>query len=358
MIDYSKKPTQKRALKVLNWIELRMKSNFVVPLSRTELYDVFGNTSRTPGKELKQLVLEVADPWYNMNGGICIKYRKRPDGIQEIKQGLGLDSKWQPQLNTRLQQEIESGAFEYTEKSNRLFHPAQFIPKQFRNQELYKKGYRWSYDIEACAPTLLYQYAQRLYQQQWLELSSLKKARRPHILTLPLIEEYILNRSVVRQRVARACEISEENTKLVINALFQGSRLSAWPHSKLFLDLNQDYDAVKKLQHNQDIINLLRELRDLWSIIKETLPVRYLTSVCGKQVRQRVSGKEKSQVYLKLERQICEILRGELVTMTNRHLWMHDGWYCTRVVDSDRLCEIVKQKTSYLIKLEQRAITE
>jgi hypothetical protein len=108
MIDLTKKPTQKRALKILNWVELYLGANTVRAISRTEIYREFGNTSRQPGKVLKTLFLEVADTYYNMNTGSCIKYRRNKQGIEWIKNQLGI-TKFIPMLSPEQEHQLDTG---------------------------------------------------------------------------------------------------------------------------------------------------------------------------------------------------------------------------------------------------------
>lgn len=352
-IDLTKKPARKRALIVLNWIELYVKD--ARPISKTELFGVFGNTSRQPGKALKELFLEVADPYYNMNTGSCIKYRKNRSGINWVKQQLGLKN-FVPVLDSALDQQLASGEIEYKDKSQRLWSKFQFIEKSIRNPLLKSKGYHWDYDIEAAAPTLLYQYSQRLYQQQWLKLNQTKKLRRPHKFVANSIDTYINNRSAIRQQIALDCECSVDDVKKTINALFQGGVLSIYKDSKLFQDLGCDYRKISALKNNKFLCDIKKEIKQMWSIIKEELPVRYRTDKNGVSKRVAVSGRDKSGVYMNIEREIAEVIRGHLKETSNRHLWIHDGWSCAKRVYSEELISEVRRKTGYLIKLTERAI--
>ena len=357
MINLENKTTRTRALALLNWVELYLHPTAGQPISRTELYNRFGNTSRSPGSELKKLFLTVSDPYYNMNTGRCIKYCKNTTGIQWVKQQLGIEV-FVPELPIKDQQQLESGDFEYDHKSDRLWHRLQFVSKTYRNPILKARGYHWDYDIEAAAPTLLYQLSQRLYQKQWLHLDSKKKARRAHTLTLPHIETYITDRSMVRNQIAESCEISEAQVKFVINAIFQGGVIGSYRENKIFQELNQNYDHIKRLQHNSFLIEIKKEIKQMWDIIREDLPVRYRTDVRGISKRVPLSGKEKSGIYRELELEVGEVIRRYLKRTHNRHLWIHDGWCSKKKVYSDELITEVRTKTGYLIKLTERVIEE
>jgi hypothetical protein len=353
MIDLSKKPAQKRALKILNWLELYV--NAVRPISKTELYGIFGNTSRQPGKALKELFLEVADPYYNMNTSTCIKYRRNKKGINWVKQQLGITN-FVPELTAEQEHQLDTGEFEYKDNGKRIWCNFQFIQKTIRNPLLKSKGYNWDYDIEAAAPTLLYQYSQRLYQKQWLALSQSKKLRRPHFFIANNIELLITDKSSVRQQIAQDCGCTIDDVKKTINALFQGGVLTTYRDSKLFQELECDYRKISALKANRFLCEMRKEISKMWKIIKEELPVRYITDKNGVTKRRSLRGGDKSQVYLGIEREIAEVIRDYLKQTNNKHLWIHDGWCCSKRIYSDELITEVRRKTGYLIKLTERVI--
>jgi hypothetical protein len=355
MIDLTKKPTQKRALKILNWVELYLGANTVRAISRTEIYREFGNTSRQPGKVLKTLFLEVADTYYNMNTGSCIKYRRNKQGIEWIKNQLGI-TKFIPMLSPEQEHQLDTGEIEYTDKSQRLWSHFQFIEKTTRNPLLKSKGYNWDYDIEVAAPTLLYQLSQRQYQQQWLLDNQTRKLRRPPNLTLTYIEQYINDRSGLRTQIANDCLVSESDVKTTITALFQGGCLTTYRDSKLFQDLGSDHRKVRALSEDQFLRGLRRDIKKMWIPLRGQMPVRYQTDKNGISKRVAMRGRDKSGVYLGIERQVADVIRGYLKKTHNRHLWIHDGWCCSKRIYSDELVSEVRRKTGYLIRLSEKVI--
>ena len=352
-INLKNKSTRARALKCLNWVELYV--NKTKAISKTELFDQFGNTSRQPGKALKELFLEVHDPYYNMNTGICIKYRKNKKGIAWVKQQLGITD-FTPTLSAEQEHQLETGEIEYKDKSQRLWCDFQYIKKTQRNPLLKSKGYHWDYDIEAAAPTLLYQFSQQRYQQQWLSDNQTKKLRRPPRLTLTYIEQYINDRSGIRSQTAKTCEVSEADVKTTINALFQGGCLTTYRDSKLFQELGCDHRKVKALSEDLFLRGLRTDIKKMWIPLRDEIPVRYSTDKNGKSKRVAMRGKDKSGIYLGIEREIAEIIRGYLRRTHNRHLWIHDGWCCSNRIYSNELITEVRRKTGYLIKLSEGAI--
>lgn len=323
------------AKKALTFVELYTKSTAVDWISSKELYKHFGNTTRPLGRWLKTQLLETRDHYFNPLTGACKKYSKRPEGVKLIKQLIN-DPNFAPEIKPEIIDQINSGVFDYTEKSNRLFTAAQFIPRRIRDQKLNNAGYKYHYDIEAAAPRMLYQTAQR---------------KNPD-LKLVHLEHYIENRSQVRDDISKNCGITKDQAKTVINAVLQGSYISKYRHSKLFMALNQDYGAVSRLQNDITTQNLVKDIKVLWSTLKCEFPVRYLTDKNGKTRSVRIDSKQKSGYYRDLEQQVGKIIRKILNKESLRYLWIHDGWRCDKVIDPALIESEVRRKTGLVIKLE------
>ena len=321
-----------RAFKCLTFVEQYTKPNRVEWISVQEIYKHFGNTSRPLGLYLKELLLEPADPYYNPLTGVCKKYRRNNEGYKFLRAQLG-DPAYEP--SAAVLEQIATGDFEYQEKSDRLYTAAQYIPKRYRGRILANHGYRYHYDIEAAAPTVLLQ-------------SALKQNPKLDLLHL---DYYINNRTEIRQRIAHACEISIEQTKTVINAVLHGGIISRRNDNRTFMDLNYNYDAVIKLNNNPDMINLKKDISLMWKSLKDQFPIRY-SERCGKQVRARTSPREKGAMYRSIEKEIGEVIMKLLKKEKARALWIHDGWCCDKVVDPVVIQLKVKQHTGYAIKLD------
>jgi hypothetical protein len=231
---------------------------------------------------------------------------------------------------------LTTGEFEYLDKSNRSYNPLQFISKRVRGSLLANHGYTYNYDIEAAAPTLLIQKARKLNPS----------------LELVHLEYYTNNRSQVRKEIALECEITEPQVKEVINGVLQGGVVSCWQSSKLFQALNFNYNSVKNLQNNEKFKGISKDIGQMWLTLKQDFPVRYLIDKNGKSRRQRLSARQKSELYRLLEEEVGVITRRYLKKIKVKCLWMHDGWCCDKfVVPSDVELE-VKRATGYSVKLE------
>lgn len=324
--------TTKRAL---TFVEQYTKDDHKRWISSRHLYKYFGNTSRPLGKYLKENLLIVADPYYNVETGVCKKYLRNTQGVKLIKQLSGLED-FEAEIAPELVQQLDSGDFDYEEKSNRLYNPLQFVRKQVRGPLLANHGYAYNYDIEAAAPTLLIQRAQKLNPK----------------LDLARLEHYTQNRSLVREQISRECEISQEQVKAVINAVLQGGVVSRWQTSKVFQILNYSYNSVINLQNNQVFQGISKDISSMWSVLKQDFPVRYLIDRNGKKRTKRLSSKDKSGLYRELEDQVGKSIRKLLKRNKIKCLWIHDGWCCDKFIDPNDVELEVRRTTGYSIKLE------
>ena len=321
--------------RALTFVEQYTKASQKKWISSRELYKHFGNTSRQPGKYLKEQLLIVADPYYNPETGVCKKYVRNDLAIQEIRTACGLVGVL-PSLTADLEQQLDTGEFKYTEKSDRLYNPLQFIPKQVRGSLLANRGYRYHYDIEAAAPTLLIQKARKLNPS----------------LDIPYLEYYTQNRSQVRQAISMDCNISPSQVKFVINAILQGGVISRWQGNKIYQELNYNSDTIIRLQNNLLVRDIKKDISLMWKSLKTEFSERMITDKNGKIRRKSLSGRDKSSLYRELETQVGKSIRKILKKNRIQSLWIHDGWCCDRFIDPIYVQTEVRRTTGYSVKLE------
>lgn len=293
--------------------------------------DNFGAQANPLSQWLRAKLLICVDEYYNFETGKCKRYIKNSAGYKEVTDLLNGNIK--SSITSEQQQQLDTGDFDYDTKSNRDYTWAQYIPKHKRNKLLNNNGYKYHYDIEAAAPTLLLQRAQ---------------AKNPNFLASNL-EYYINNRSEMRQKIAVACHITEHQVKDIINSILQGGVISPYYLNKTFTDiLMSNYASVHLLNTNKDIIALKQDIKSLWGILRDEMPVRYYPS--GRKMK--VSPRDKSDVYRSLETEVGKSVRRYLKKKSVRYLWIHDGWSCDDVVDPHEIVREVRKQTGYAIKLD------
>lgn len=328
----------------LDWANTYLSVNNQSWLSQREIQRQLGSLSRPLGKWLKSKLLLRVNSYYNTSEGVCMTYRLNLDGYLDLCHRTGHQPKFK--LSQQIEQQLVTGEFEYTTKSNRDFNPVQFMPKERRRSILENHGYRYHYDIEAAAPTLLLQRAQQIITQQ--QINGLTKEYQ-----FQHLEHYILNRSEVRKQIATECECSTSTVKLVINAVLQGAMLSKNKYSVILRDLHWDYDLIHRLQNSQTLCGIRRDIKTLWTVLRDQIPQRYLTDKNGNTRKQALSGKDKSGFYRQLEEQVAGVIRRYLKKDSVRHLWIHDGWSCEKIVDDIELVNEVRRQTGFVVRLDR-----
>jgi hypothetical protein len=333
--NWSHARVRSRAFKALEFVEQYTRSNRVNWLSVKEIYKSFGNTSRDLGRYLKEQLLETADTYYNPLTGVCKKYRLNRIGYENVRTALGLKPD-ETKISDKIETQLISGEFDYKLMSDRLYTPAQFIPKRYRGSILANHGYRYHFDIEAAAPTVLTQRAQTLNPK----------------LKLPTLLAYIENRSHYRKQISIDCGISEHTVKTAINSILQGGVLSRRLQNKTFQALNYDSDAVIKLNHNEFLISLKKDIRSMWVSLRSEIPRRTRVTANGLEQYERVSPRDKAALYRTYELQIGDQIRKIIKKNKIKYLWLHDGWACDQMIDPNVIETSVRQLTGFKIKLD------
>ena len=335
--NFSDPRIRNRALKALNFVELYVSKNKSNWISRDQIYAHLGDTSRPLGGYLRGLLLITVDDHYNMNTGQCKSYRRNTAGIMELKASLGISTA-AIALAPKLEQQLITGDFEYTEKSNRIYNPIQCIPSDIRGSLLANHGYRYNYDIRAAAPTLLLQYAQQICPD----------------FQAPALTNYIENRAAVRDQIAQQCEINANNVKFVVNALLNGAVISCYRDNQILVQLKYDYDAIRRLQHNDTVSAIRNDIREMWRVLRVTFPERYLTRCDGRQMRARLTGRQKSSLYRDLEKKCRGVITRYLRKHKIKFFWEHDGWKTNQGVNTGELIAQVRKQTGFVIQLDWR----
>ena len=314
----------KRATQAIEYVEQYVFST-AVPVSKTQIIQHFGQAQTQISQYLKEQLLICVDHYYNMETGICKKYVRNQDGLTNLKQSIGISS---IKLSADLQQQLDTGEFEYTEKSSRYFNPIQYQPRRVKQPLLAANGYTYNYDIVCAAPTLFYQYAQR--QQPGLTLYS--------------IEHYLNDRTQIRDDLSRKYGISVDVVKQIITGLFQGALLSLNHTTRIFHIVNGDYALIRRLKSDQYLTDLRTDISAMWKVINPVLKLQLN--------KKRITARDKSTLYRELEQEVMTSIRRELKRTKNKFLLEHDGWTCRDVVDVNWLRSYVRSTTGYVIELD------
>ena len=337
--NFSNKAFRKRALKAIEFCETYLRPNKAQWLSSLYLRrpEVFG--SNEIGTYLKHRLLICVMKGYRVSKenskGKCKEYVLNLDGLNELKQGLGLVTQTNRQsiLHPKIQKhlnEFESGIFKTTTKHHREIHPCQNIPSLIRELAMSEVGYRYNSDIEAAAPTLLYQHAR------------LKCSLRQE---LPAIEYLLTNKNQVRQRLCRLLDINADSdrkaVKRILTGMFMGMYISKRWDSDCAQLLSHRTVLIERLQKDLYIQRLRKEIRIMWSSIRTH---RGLTT--------RLNPKLKADIYFELEREVREVAKRYCKSNEIKFYPEHDGWRTNEIYDVGYLESLIKIQTGYQVRID------
>lgn len=300
-------------------------SNHETMCSMEALSKRFGQQQTDLAKWLKQKLIICTDHHYSETAGISMKYILNQKGADEIATILGIKKTDIPAIVVaEYKDEFLSGVFNYKEQSNRYWHPIQNMRKNLKREVFKRNGYRHEYDIQAAAPTLLYQFA-------------LKHDCPP----LPNIHEYIVDRESLRNKLSNELKCTPEQAKTIVNALFNKARIGVTDWSSLFIELGRDKILMHRIKNNEYINTLRDEINIMW----KHLPVTDLRK-----------GKERYAIYFALEKQVLDEIKKFLKKTRNKHFTEHDGWVCENEVETYRLHMHIKNKTGFSVNFSHETL--
>ena len=238
----------------------------------------------------------------------------------------------------KFKDEIDSGDFQMKQVGFREYHRLQTIPRNIRQAKFAKQGYVHDYDIETAAPSLLLQRAR---------FAGLTK-------DTPVIDYFLENKTQIRNIIAQDCGIDYQQAKQVITAMFQGGMLSCYSHNRIYMHtLNYNTTAMRALQNHAVVQALKEEIKLVWQAISKTITRETYQTKSGVTKTRRLSGKQKTEIYLEVEASIMkEVKRYLKKDKLARFITEHDGWRCDRVIDVDDLRTYVRRRTGYMINID------
>lgn len=233
--------------------------------------------------------------------------------------------------------ELTSGAFTYEDKSDRLWNSLQFLRTKFRAPLFSEYGFSYDYDIQAAAPTLIYQHSQHLGMDLWL----------------PGLTSYIKDRTEFREHIAQVAGISVKEAKVIINALFCGARLGVNRDFALYHLLGTDKVKVQALQNDARLTELRADIKTCWEYIEPTMTrVEVTNPKTGKSRKLPLNSKRKWARYFQLEREVMNVVREYLKETGNVSFCEHDGFRTKNEVNKNELQEVIFSKTGFKVVIE------
>lgn len=305
--------------------------------SSRELDKHLGYSWHSLGKYVRDKLLICTDDiyWFGTHGSKCKQYRLNYTGYQQLLELVNLK---EPSLSSATQiaqngvdwfekqyaQELNSGNWSYTSKSNRLWNPVQQYPNQIRKTAFARNGYVWEYDIVSAAPTLITELAKR---------SGLTKP-------IPTIQAYLEDSNTYRQQLAEDLHVTPRVAKQLILMRFAGARLGPFGSIIKHLPPNSTLH-YQRLKHNEFYTAITREIKYLWDAIKK-----------HQQLETTLTARDKWFMFFEQEAQVMKVVRKELNRTGMKYFLEHDGWRCSHYIDENSLRLCVRKCLGINVKFE------
>lgn len=328
----------------------------------------FGQNQNKFSKYLRNTLLVCTNSRYDMHNGKCKSYKINTSGLSFIKEillgntdivqmdsmdndntlsptlypsvlqvGMQLDRKL---INTwcirEFGEELRTLDFKYKDKSNRLWHPIQNIKKENKKIILAEMGLGNHYDIEACAPNLIKQYAEHTGMDE----------------PLLALNQYLTDKDNVRKRISDELEVPNSIVKIIINALFCGARIGHNPDFALSQLLDHDRARITWLKEDLYITQLRADIKTCWEYIEPHLPKSYITTSNGIRRKAPLTSKRKWNLYFEQERVVLNQVRTYLELTDNNHFLEHDGFITKNQVNINDLKNFIEETTHFNLNLK------
>lgn len=303
----------------------------------------FGQQQHQLSQWLRSQLLVVADANYNYLQGQCKRYQLNRAGYQSVQQQLGIPAQRTQWAAEQFQDELSQRQFTYRDLNNRLWHPLQNLRREAKQATLYDSGFRYQYDIQCCAPHLLWQHSYLDQREPWTEVPQ-------------YIDAYVQNRSQIRQQISHSVQLDTSAVKVIINALFSGARLGCNRDFALYQMLEYDQARMRYLQQDPFISGLRQDIRVMWRYIAPSMQRRTRLDQNNQQRLLPISSREKWSRYFELERAVLNRVIEYFNLRDIEFFAEHDGWTTVQELDECDLRDFVRTKTGYDIKLDREIL--
>jgi|GEM_PF-2065977 len=339
-----------RAERALRWCDEMRLFKRDKQAHRNVLFDVFGNTSRQPGRWLRHKLLHQMGGF--KPGSHSYSYRLNLEGYQEVYALL----KKQPPSEIAIVMDrfgdLINGAVEikYDDKGNRRYHPIQNIKREIRKQAF---ADWWDYDIEACAATLVHQYAVKHYRHI--------KGGDSTVEPFPTVARIIHDKAAVREHIAALTGLDAKAAKDLIQMLLFRAVFAPHHRSRAFQMLRGDESIYYRFVNDPFVAAFRHEVKSVWHWARQHyryerarrfLQGETLASLPGRDSKVRM------EIYLSLERRVIDAMLNGLRDQGAPVFLMHDGFMTKRRVVVAALERTVLSQTGFAIKLKEEQLCE
>jgi hypothetical protein len=321
------------------------------PIGKQQIDQAVGHSGNPLSQWIRAELLVCTDDRWNKDTGQTKRWAYNTSGVHWLAQQLGYpEFHYNPQsqisadrqlclfyrsyaieyLQQQFGQQLATGEFHYRDSSNRLWSPLQNLRREVRTQLLAQAGMQYQYDIQSCAPTLLYQ----LYLKNNHYL--------PGLVEMPHIQQLLSDRTSVREQLSVATGVGVDQIKTTLTAMFCGARLTPHGSCALYRELDKNTPLMQALNNNTWILNYRREVRLMWTGIQRSLNI------------PQMDNSTKWQIYFRLERQVMDHLDTHMKQSGARTFRIHDCLATDQEFQQTDLETSVETATGYQIIIERK----
>jgi hypothetical protein len=339
--------TVKTIRRALKWCDLHLSDWKPRQIYASEIVKAFGPEQEGRiGKYLRDKLLEQTDSYLSSATAKQRGMKAHPasyvlnkPGYEELISRFGpLDDGYADAFPTHAA-ELKCLEFEYSLKSDRYWHGLQNIRREKKRDFWTSVGLPHNYDIEACAPTILLQLAQRK------EISAL--------VSEP-IAAYLADRQKLRQHVADLTGLSVNEAKQLINSFFNGAGLAKTNYCTAFVQYGAN--VVERLMKDKEVRLLRVAIRAMWMHIRrgEMVAVEKAGMTIHVRNREKVrKSKDKWAIYFRNERVVMDNIKTWLGKHGVKHFSEHDGFRTNVAIDVAALETEIESATGFALKIEE-----
>jgi len=333
---------QARVIKSIDFVKRYLSSDRSQWLSTRWIDCHLGSQRNQLSRYLREILLICVDKSYSKKDGICKRYQLNQTGLDFLETKVDTNSTQTHysvvEVADKFQDELENNQIIYNDTSDRLYHWLQNQKRAVKQEVFERVGLNWTYDIVCSAPTLFHQKSQQLGMD----------------LYLPYLRDYLVNRKSIRNQLAEESELDEKTIKRIINGLFQGAHISKYRKSHCYQELDGDLARIEFLRQHRFIQGLKEDIRVMWTYLRPLVPKRTIAQKNGSIKSLPISGKQKTALYRKLERQVLEVIKRYLSERNIKFYTEHDGWSSDKEIDVNELSDYVRDHTGFVLEFEQQ----
>lgn len=329
-----------RAVSVLAWCDELRLNRKGKQLHHDKLLQVFGNY-RQQGSAQWLFSNLLSQSGKYQPGVSSFTYRLKEAGYSKVHNKLGSKPPTELEVVQNVYGAILCGdaSPEYNDKGDRRYHPIQNIQRDLRKQAF--AGW-WDYDIEACAPTLIYQFAVRKYQSMFGDGAD----------PFPAVTRMIADKAAVRAHLVNLLGIDVQQAKEVLAALLFRATLAPSAKARVFSSLGGDEVRFHKLINDKFIVQLRAEVKSMWGYARSQQIKERGLAGNARPKEPRKSSQKRMKLYLSLERMVMDAMAAQFPVDLPVVL-IHDGFMSKHRLDVAELEKAVLDKTGFVIRLSE-----